>query len=140
MPHAGGLDERIIRAGYEFNYPLRVHKHPNPASVENLFSAFKLTGNSSPSLVIDTVKRGEDDEDVSVGDFPPKKGRHVILRVFDSLGGLSRGTIQFGNVKVKKAWKVNVLEDEWGEMKIGKEGLDVEVRAFEVVSYKLLID
>lgn len=140
MPHAGPLDERTVRAGYEFNYPVRVHKHANPASAEKLMKAFKLTSDSSPSLVVDTVKRGEDDEDVSNGDMPAKKGRHVIVRVFDSLGGLSRGTIQLGPVSVKKAWKCNVLEDNLEEMKIGKEGLAIELRAFEVASYKLSLD
>ena len=139
MPHAGPLDERTVRAGYEFNYPMRVHKHAEPASIENLMSAFKLTSDSSPSLIVDTVKRGEDDEDVSNGDMPPKKGRHVILRVYDSLGGLSRGTITMGPVKVKKAWKCNLLEDELEELKLSEEGLDIELRAFEVASYKLLL-
>ncbi|KAI7495464.1 putative alpha-mannosidase I [Hortaea werneckii] len=139
MPHSGGLDERTVRAGYEFNYPMRVHKHPEPAKVEELMSAFKLTDGSSPSLVVDTVKRGEDDEDASNGDMPPKKGRHVIVRVYDSLGGLSRGTIKMGPVKVKKAWKCNVLEDALEEVKIGDEGLAIELKTFEVASYKLLL-
>ncbi|KAK5135409.1 hypothetical protein LTR08_005351 [Meristemomyces frigidus] len=139
MPHTGPLDERTIRAGYEFNYPMRVHKHPEPVVVENLMRAFKLTEDSSRSLVVDTVKRGEDDEDVSNGDMPAKKGRHVIVRVYDSLGGMSRGTIILEPVQVKKAWKCNLLEDELEEMKIGDEGLEIELRAFEVASYKLLL-
>ncbi|KAK5124181.1 hypothetical protein LTR85_001884 [Meristemomyces frigidus] len=140
MPHAGPLDERTVRAGYEFNYPAHVHKHPEPASIAHLMSAFKLTPGSSPSLVVDTIKRGEDDEDVSNGDMPAKKGRHVIVRVYDSLGGLSRGTVTLGPIKVKKAWKCNLLEDEQEEVKIGKEGLEIELRTFEVASYKLLLE
>lgn len=139
MPHAGPLDARTVRAGFEFNYPLRVHSHPEPAAAEDLMSAFKLTSDSSPSLVVDAIKRGEDDEDASNGDMPSKKGRHVIVRVYDSLGGLSRGTIQMGPVNVKKAWKCNLLEDEIEEMHIGKQGLDIELRAFEVASFKLLL-
>jgi len=100
-------------------------------------TAFKLTQDSSPSLVVDTVKRGEDDEDVSNGDMPAKKGRHVILRIFDSLGGQSRGTIQLGDVAVKNAWKCSLLEDEMEELEIGEHGIDIELRAFEVASYKL---
>ena len=137
MPHAGSLDERTVRAGYNFNYPQHTAWHEDPYSLKGLMSAFKLTKDSSPSLVVDTVKRGEDDEDVSNGDMPAKKGRHVILRIFDSLGGQSRGTIQLGDVKVKKAWKCNLLEDEMEELEIGKHGIDIELRAFEVASYKL---
>ncbi|KAK3054427.1 Glycoside hydrolase, 38 vacuolar alpha mannosidase [Extremus antarcticus] len=137
MPHAGPLDQRTVRAGFNLNYPLRVAWHPNSASLDKLLSAFRFTSDSSPSLIVDTVKRGEDDEDASNGDMPAKKGKHIILRVYDSLGGLSRGTISMGGVKVTKAWKCNLLEDELEELSIGKEGLEVELRAFEVASYKL---
>ena len=139
MPHGGPLDERTVRAGFNFNFQLRVSSHPDPSSLDGLMSAFKFTYDSSPSLIVDTVKRGEDDEDVSNGDMPAKKGRHVILRVYDSLGGRSRGTISMGAVKVDKAWKCNLLEDELEEVKVGKDGLEVELRAFEVASFKLRI-
>ena len=138
-PHAGPLDHRTVRAGFNFNFPMHVQSHPEPASVKGLMSAFKFTSDSSPSLILDAVKRGEDDEDVSNGDMPAKKGRHVILRAYDSLGGTSRGTITMGPIDVKKAWKCNLLEDELEEMEIGKDGLSVELRAFEVQSYKLML-
>lgn len=141
MPHAGPLDERTVRAGFNLNHPMIVRAHRSADSVKELMTAFKLTGDSSPSLVVDTVKRGEDDADASNGDMPSKKGRHVVLRVYDSLGGTSRGTIQFGSVKVAKAWKCNVLEDELEELEIGKSmrWLEVELRAFEVATFKLLL-
>lgn len=139
LPHAGPLDERTVRAGYNFNNPMKVHRHPDPESLSSLLNAFKLTSDSSPSLIVDTVKRGEDDEDASNGDMPAKQGRRVILRVFDSLGGTSRGTIGLGSVDVKKAWKTNLLEDEIEEVDIGEKGIDIELRAFEVATYKLLL-
>lgn len=139
FPHAGPLDERTVKAGFEFNYPARVHKHVNPSSVERLMDAFKLTPDSSPSLVIDTVKRGEDDEDASNGDMPAKKGKHVIVRIYESLGGFSRGTIKFAPVNIIKAWKCTLLEDEVEQLTINKEGLNIELRAFEVASYKFML-
>jgi len=140
-PHAGALDHRTVRAGFEFNYPLRENAHPDPESLDGLYSAFKFTSNSSPSLIVDTVKRGEDDEDVSTSDFAPKKGRTVTLRVYDSLGGRSRGTIGFGCVEVTAASKCNVLEDELEDVTshIGKHGLEAELRAFEVATFKLTL-
>ncbi|CAK4031859.1 glycoside hydrolase family 38 [Lecanosticta acicola] len=151
LPHAGPLDQRTVRAGFNFNHPMQVHRHPDPESLAPLLSAFKLTPDSSPSLIVDTIKRGEDDEDASNGDMPPrKKGRHVILRVYDSLGGTSRGTIGFGPVDVKRAWKANLLEDEIDEVDVvavvtneqgGGEvkGIEIELRAFEVATFKLLL-
>ncbi|QIW96433.1 hypothetical protein AMS68_001951 [Peltaster fructicola] len=137
MPHAGPLDHRTVRRAFEFNHPMRVRHHADPSKAGKLLSAFKFDEESSPSLIVDTVKRGEDDEDASNGDMPVKKGRHVILRVYDSLGGISRGTIKFGPVSVKKAWKCNVLEDETEELELSDSGLEVELRAFEIATYKL---
>lgn len=137
MPHAGPLDHRTVRAGFELNHPLRVRAHAQPALVSGLMDAFKFDSHSSSSLVIDTIKRGEDDEDTTNGDMPAKKGKHVILRVYDSLGGLSRGTVKFASVSVSKAWKCNILEDELEELELTKEGLEVELRAFEVGTFKL---
>lgn len=139
LPHSGALSEVTVRSAFNFNNPLSFHRHPAPDNIKSLLSAFKLTPDSSTSLIVDTIKRGEDDEDASNGDMPPKKGRHVVLRVYDSLGGTSRGTISLGPVKVNKVWKCNLLEDELEEMRLGKEGLEIELRAFEVASYKLLL-
>lgn len=136
MPHSGRLDERTVRAGYNFNYPLRVHGHSSPASVEKLMSAFKLTADSSPSLIVDAIKRAEDDDETSNGDLPTRKGRHVVVRVFDSLGGLSRGVLSPGPVKIGKVWKCNILEDDLEELKVGKDGVEIELRAFEVATFK----
>lgn len=139
LPHSGALSELTVRSAFNFNNPLSFHRHPAPDSIKSLMSAFKLTPDSSTSLIVDTIKRGEDDEDASNGDLPPNKGRHVVLRVYDSLGGTSRGTISLGPVKVEKVWKCNLLEDKMGEVKLGKHGLDIELRAFEVASFKLLL-
>ncbi|KAK4896721.1 Glycoside hydrolase, 38 vacuolar alpha mannosidase [Elasticomyces elasticus] len=139
LPHAGALDERTVRAGMEFNVEKRTHKHAEPEMVKSLMGAFKLSEDSGKGLVVDTVKRGEDDEDASNGDMPAKKGRHVIVRVYDSLGGMARGTVLFGPVEVKKAWKCNLLEDVIEEVEVSSDGMEVELRAFEVASYKLLL-
>lgn len=146
LPHSGPLDERTIRAGFEFNNPLRIARHPRPYEAATWLSAFKFSSNSSPSLVIDTVKRAEDDDDVAHAEnYIPgaaRKGhRHVVLRVYESLGGRSRGTIELGPLKVEKVWRCNLLEDEIEKVELdGRGGLGVDLRAFEVVSYKVRID
>ena len=146
MPHLGPLDHRTVRAGYNFNYPVIETRHQDPQTAEVLLGGFKLTSNSDPSLIVDTIKRAEDDEDVSVVDdhhhhqrLNAKKGRHIILRIYDSLGGCARGTLHFGTFAVSRVWKCNLLEDELEELKTGKESFNVELRAFEVATYKLLL-
>src|ERR1700712_5871798 len=136
FPHSGPLDHRTIRAGYNFNNPLKVHRHPDLKNVTPLLSAFSIDG--APGLIIDTIKRGEDDEDVSNGDFPSRKGRSIIVRLFDALGGKSTGTLNWGKIPVKNVYVTNLLEDDGEELKISKDQtVDVTVRAFEVLTLRL---
>lgn len=145
LPHAGPLDHRTVRAGYNFNNPLILQ--PSTSTSRNsasLFKAIHLTSRTK-SLVLDAVKRGEDDEDVSRGEFPARKrqGQSVILRIYESLGGKTRGTIHT-TLPVKRVWKCNLLEDDEAELSIrrddnegGELKVDIELRAFEVATYRL---
>jgi alpha-mannosidase len=138
LPHIGPLDHRTVRAGYNFNAPLIVQ--PSSGNEQrHIFDWIKLTG--SPSLILDVVKRGEDDEDVSRGELPRRKGQSIILRIYESLGGKSRGAIET-KFAVKKVFKTNILEDD-GEVlqtEAGDDGrinVNIELRAFEVATYRL---
>ncbi|KAL5001199.1 glycosyl hydrolases family 38 N-terminal domain-containing protein [Aspergillus recurvatus] len=150
MPHNGPLDSRTVRAGYEFNHPLildtslALPDEQSVSAVSALLRKIELTG--SPSLILDAVKRGEDDEDID-GDpdisLPSSKrtGRSIILRIYESLGGKSRGAIRTA-FPVKKVWKCNVLEDDEVVLDLVDEGdgwkkVDIGLRAFEVATYRL---
>jgi alpha-mannosidase len=140
MPHAGPLDHRIVRAGYNFNNPLVLQ----PSSGHELVNAFKsISLSGSKSLILDTIKRGEDDEDVCRGEFPKRPGKSVILRIYESLGGKSRGTINT-KLPVKRFWKCNLLEDDEVELRSyssgtdkGQLNIDIELQPFEVATYRL---
>ena len=112
----------------------------NQASDHSLFDAIRLTG--SHSLILDAIKRGEDDEDVSRGELPKRKGRSIILRVYDSLGGTSKGIIYWNEkvVPVKKVTKTNVLEDDIGALDFQEpehKSVNITLRAFEVATFRL---
>lgn len=143
MPHSGPLDHRTVRAGYNFNQSLTaVSSTVN--SDTGAFDAIHMTG--SKALILDAVKRGEDDEDVSRGELPKRAGRSVILRLYESLGGKARGTIHT-TLPVKKVWKTNLLEDDEAEFPIvenhkdatigGQKSVDIELRPFEVATFRL---
>lgn len=110
------------------------HSSPSTTTSSSLLSAITLQG--SPALVLDAIKRGEDDEDVSRGELPKRKGRSIILRIYESLGGKARGTIKT-SLKVKKVWKTNVLEDDEESLEIVDERVGIELRAFEVATFRL---
>lgn len=136
----GPLDSRTIRTAYNFNHPMKLYAHSSSsssiASTSSLLSSITLTG--APSLILDCIKRGEDDEDVSVGGLPKRRGRSVIVRVYESLGGKSRGTLNC-TLRVKKVYKTNVLEDDEGEVRFdeGKGKCEIELRPFEVATFRL---
>ncbi|KAK3329649.1 glycoside hydrolase family 38 protein [Apodospora peruviana] len=142
LPHSGGLGATTVRKAYEFNNPIKLLS----TSAETLAAAVsgvcynespvRLTADSDPSLILDTIKRGEDDEDVSRGELPKKKGRSVILRIYDSLGGRARGTVAT-TWDVAKVSKTNLLEDELEEVVFKDGKYAVDLSAFEVATYKL---
>ena len=139
LPHAGALSHTTVRAARDFNYPLQLLSPlDKPAPEPALFAAVRLTGD--PALILDCVKRGEDDVDVSRGDFPARThGRSVVLRVYDSLGGKARGCIVWDAkwLTVKKVTKTNVLEDDLEEVKKDGNAVEIELRPFEVATFKL---
>jgi alpha-mannosidase len=139
LPHAGALDSRTVRAGYNFNQPLVVEQASSNLSACNAaFRAVSVRG--APSLILDAVKRGEDDEDVSTNDLPSRKGKSIVVRIYESLGGKARGTIHSG-LDVKRVWKCNVLEDDEEELEVqkadGGSAVSIELRAFEVATFRL---
>ncbi|KAH6650184.1 glycosyl hydrolases family 38 N-terminal domain-containing protein [Chaetomium tenue] len=138
LPHQGALSHVTVRRAAEFNTPLKLVSAPSrePGLVALSEPPVSLTPDSSKALVIDTVKRGEDDEDVSRGELPVKEGRSVIVRLYDSLGGRARGTV-VTTWDVTRVTKVNLLEDELEEVVFEGGKFAVDLRPFEVATYKL---
>ncbi|KAF2997795.1 Glycoside hydrolase, 38 vacuolar alpha mannosidase [Neopestalotiopsis sp. 37M] len=137
LPHNGALGSTTVRTAHNFNNPLRVKAAPS-AEVKATLSTQPVSLKGDSSLVLDCVKRGEDDEDVSQDDnIPKRKGKSVILRIYDSLGGHSRGTIST-IWNVKKVTKTNVLEDDLEDVSMSKDGsFAIKLRPFEVATYRL---
>ncbi|KAI1637398.1 glycosyl hydrolases family 38 N-terminal domain-containing protein [Biscogniauxia mediterranea] len=137
LPHRGELGATTVRAGYNFNNPLKVlSSEPTDLTAALSTHPIQLTGDDS--LVLDCIKRGEDDEDVSVdGGLPHRKGQSVIVRVYDSLGGRSRGRIST-SWDVKNVYKTNILEDDGEEISPDADGaFPISLRPFEVATYRL---
>lgn len=138
LPHKGGLSSTTVKAAYAFNNPLK----PVTASkvvLESLSSApIKLVNtDESDSLVLDTIKRGQDDEDVTRKEgLRVNKGQSIIIRVYESLGGRSRGTIKT-SFDVKRVTKTNILEDDLEEIEYEDGKIPITLRPFEVATFKL---
>jgi alpha-mannosidase len=103
-----------------------------PASLD--LNDINLVGNKA--LILDAIKRGEDDEDVSLSDSESRKGQSIILRIFESLGGHANGTIKT-TLPVTKVWKCNILEDDEEQLEIQDGEVNIALRAFEVATFRL---
>ncbi|KAI9711381.1 MAG: Glycoside hydrolase, 38 vacuolar alpha mannosidase [Chrysothrix sp. TS-e1954] len=125
--------------------PDLIRTHASAKELGKLLGAIHMAPSSAPSIVLDTIKRGEDDEDVSrevsgAGTvLPPRKGQSVIIRLCETVGGRCRGRVETGGLGVKRACRCNLLEDDEAECELRDGGFEVEVRAFEVVTFRLCL-
>lgn len=135
FPHKGSLSSATVRAAYAFNNPLKLLSAPSTAVFKAPIEL--VNKDESNSLVLDTIKRGHDDDDVSLREgLRVNKGQSIILRVYESLGGHSRGTIKVA-YRVKRVSKTSILEDELEAVELGDGQFDIALRPFEVATYKL---
>jgi alpha-mannosidase len=84
----------VVRAGHNFNHPLRVgHVGSLPAAkkVSEVMESIQISG--TPNVILDTVKRGEDDHDVTSAPIRKRHSRNVILRLYEAYGGKGKATI-----------------------------------------------
>lgn len=138
LPHKGSISSVTVRAAYAHNNPLKLLSG-SKASIASLSrpAITLINDDESESLMLDTIKRGHDDEDISLRDgIRVNSGQSVIVRIYESLGGHSRGTIST-KWDVKRATKVNILEDELSEIKITDGKMPINLRPFEVATFKL---
>ncbi|KAK9456114.1 glycosyl hydrolases family 38 N-terminal domain-containing protein [Dipodascopsis uninucleata] len=146
LPHSGPINSEIVRAAYNYNYPVRNYYVMRRLiqSAEDALSSIIIDGASN--IILSNIKRGEDDEDTSLGDLPVKPGRSVYLRVYDSIGGRCKANL-LTSLPIKRVCYANLLEDELDEIQVSKSVVDkktitkipVQLRPFEVSTVKLEI-
>ena len=171
MPHIGHfLQSDVPQAAYIFNSPLhstfnccltpldsiansgssvRVSSGPN----DSVLSApskppFSLYG--AHNVVLETVKRGDDDDFSSAS----KQPKSIVLRLYEAFGGHARAFLRVSkDLGAIKAYTTNLLEDIGEELNFFRAdecGLSVEqnddvyvqldFRAFEVKTVKFILE
>lgn len=142
LPHSGGLSPEIIRTAFNFNYPLKtVFFDDSNSAADDTLKSFSISG--CDSLVLNTVKRFEDDEDVSRKILSVRGARgkkSVIVRVYESLGGMARGAI-VSKHPIAKVYRCNGLEDDIEQLdvlsSVDHDSVPIELKGFEVATYRL---
>lgn len=146
MPHQGRLLESgVYKQALQFINEVSVRTVATGISDADIKSPFHILG--TDSVLLDTVKRGEDDE---------KLGRlTVVIRMFECLGGRTKGSMKMyvsevtmrpstdrhsaGGLRPKSLTWVNLLEEpmsDEGEVvwrqEDGTATVDLDFRGFEI--------
>ncbi|CAK5279299.1 unnamed protein product [Mycena citricolor] len=130
MPHKGHfLESDVPQAAYLFNSPLYIRAKANTTATQPLF-----TVSGAPNVVLETVKRGEDDG--------PER-RTVVLRLYEAMGGHAKAQLRIANgLGVQAAYETNLLEDISEEARLGLKdecGLELKFHGFEVKTVVLVL-
>ncbi|KZT52183.1 glycoside hydrolase family 38 protein [Calocera cornea HHB12733] len=149
-PHVGSLgDADIPGVAREFNYPLHLRYIPDSSSLSSMTALtrevpFSVEG--APGVIIDTVKRGEDDK----FDSHHTGATTIVVRLYEAYGGHATAKLRISSrVPVSKASITNILEDELTPLELSRapsagQGedtiLELPFRGFQIVTVKLTID
>jgi len=123
LPHAGDFRNGIVRAGYELNVPVTAEavkaKAGDGAALASLLAI------SGENVIIDTVKKAEDDDG-------------IIVRLYDAHGIRGRRTLSTA-LPVAKAIETNLMEVEERELKLRGGKLALDFTPFQIRTVKLVL-
>jgi alpha-mannosidase len=90
----GALNQAaVVRAAFNFNYPLRVGRVKGRSAERKLQEAMKsISFSGSDNVILETIKRGEDDSDVTSSPIH-RRGKNVVFRIYEAYGGKGSGKI-----------------------------------------------
>ncbi|KAH0420231.1 glycosyl hydrolase family 38 domain-containing protein [Colletotrichum camelliae] len=134
LPHQGPLGPDTVRAAFNFNNPLKLMWMSSNSPLRE----FPIVLDGDKNLVLDTIKRGEDDEDVSNGDLPVRSGKSVIVRIYESLGGHGRATVQTSWM-LQSVHKTNLLEDDEADVPLVDGKFEVDLGPFQLQTFRLVL-
>lgn len=121
LPHAGGWDERTVRAAYALNDPLIARKGAG-RGVNTQITPLIVC--DAPNVIIETVKWAED-------------GNGMIVRLYDTMR--RRGPISLTtSFPLKAAVRTNLLEEEKYPLSVEGHRVRYNIRPFEIATVRLV--
>ncbi|HSV85280.1 MAG TPA: alpha-mannosidase [Levilinea sp.] len=118
LPHAGSfLQAGVVTEAYHFNNPMQVFTTSAAPGQESFFSV------DHPSVVIDTVKKAEDSDE-------------IIVRLYESYGAQQIVHLR-SSLPVQSAVRCNLLEDDGEPVNWSGGKVELKLRPFELVTLKL---
>jgi len=128
LPHRGHfLESDVPQVAAAFNNPIHLRYLPRddvPVSVREILGPvteiFKLEGLGARNVILDAIKRGEDD---TFGFHSRKPVTTVIVRLYEAFGGCANVNL-VTLVNAKEVFLVDVLEREIEQVQVQKQTTD----------------
>lgn len=119
-PHRGGPQEGgVIPAAAAFNQPIQLHSTDTQPECRAWFAI------NNPAIVIDTVKKAEDSND-------------LIVRLYESHGGFQAGELRC-DLKPVAAVQTDLLERELESLALDRGKIPLQLKPFELLTLKLTL-
>ena len=116
-PHRGSAASGdVVKAGYEFNYPLAVL--PVLSRTGGLPLSASLLKVKASNVIVETVKKAED-------------GTGIILRLYEASHAGVKTEIEFG-FPVASAWGTDLLENPLQELSVAENQIRLDFEPYEI--------
>ena len=122
LPHTGDFTNGLVREGYEFNLP--VSAEPVKTSGGRLPAQGSWMSISGDNIIIDTVKKAEDDDG-------------IIVRLYEAHGSRGRRAL-YPSLPVERVVETNLMEKEEEEVTIRSGKVTLDFKPFQIRTLKLL--
>jgi len=121
LPHKGDYKTgETVKESYKLNQPVLVKNIPaQKGALQDEFSLLKC---NSDNVIIETVKKAEDSDD-------------IIVRMYEAHNSQSMVSLEFG-FDFEKAYLCDMLENNISEIKSDVKCFDLDVKGFEIVTIK----
>lgn len=122
LPHIGDhITGNVIREAYELNMPLRIISPL--ADSQGLSDSISLIEVDSPNIIVETVKKAEDSDD-------------MIVRLYECNGTVTTAKLRFG-VSPKEIALVDLMEKEVSIPEKYDKFIPLTFKPFEILTIKL---
>lgn len=120
-PHNADWRDGTLAQALRFNHPLRAH--PTQGGATGLPVVWGLVQSQTPGVVVDTIKKAEDDQ-------------ALIVRVYEVHGGRHTASLVFAG-QIEAAEEVNLLEEETDTVDVLGDNLRFTMTPYQIRSFRV---
>ena len=124
-PHAGSWNEETQREAYLLNDPIIVYqsKVEDRKSETRTSSFHSLVSVSTPNVIVETVKRAEDENG-------------IIVRLYESQRKRGQVRVKFGSA-VESAWTTNLLEENESVLSVEQDSILLNINPYQIITLRV---